>query len=263
MQAVSHLLALVERIVYINEKNLEGKTAFDILREQPQEVDNSEMRAILDRAGALTASSLPTVTSSYAHYLMLPKFYVRVILLVWFQLKGMTDEKRSALLVVAALLVTVTYQAVITPPGGLWQDDHFKNNTTDALQRRSADDLFKLNITAPHRAGSATALRTGYFRVFLVFNSIIFLSSMALMAILVPTDVIVCPILVGFSLYLCLGYFSSLLIITQASDWWFARIIIGFSPLYVIIAGVVLIIAPIGLAYWRSLKLRGKGTKKK
>jgi hypothetical protein len=33
-------------------------------------------------------------------------------------------KKRNALLVVAVLLITVTYQAVLSPPGGLWQDDY-------------------------------------------------------------------------------------------------------------------------------------------
>ena len=188
MQAVSHLLACGGIFVYMNYKNLVGKTALDILQEQPQEVVNSEMRAILDRAGALRASSLPTVTPSYEHYLMLPKIYERVKIPIRRQLEGMTDERRSALLVVAALLVTVTYQAVITPPGGLWQDDHFKYNTTDVLCR-SPDELFKLNITAPHRAGSATAMRsTRVFAIFLYFNSIIFLSTIASLAILVPPD---------------------------------------------------------------------------
>ena len=258
MQAVSHLLACGERFVYLNEKNLAGQTALDILQEKFQEVDNSEMRAILDRAGALTASSVPTVTS-YAHYLMLPKFCKRVMIHIGHQLKGMTDERRSALLVVAALLVTVTYQAVITPPGGLWQDDHFKNNTTDAL-RRSPDDLFKLNITVPHRAGTATAMRsTDIFGIFLCFNTIIFLSSIASLAILVPQGLSVGAMLVVFSIYLCYGYFSSLMIIIQASDRWFARIIIVFSPLYVYIAGGALITGTYGvtlLADW--LKSRGK-----
>ena len=52
MQAVSHLFAWGWKYLYINCKNLEGKTALDILHEQPQEVDNSEMRAILELAGA-------------------------------------------------------------------------------------------------------------------------------------------------------------------------------------------------------------------
>ncbi|XP_075633925.1 ankyrin repeat-containing protein BDA1-like [Castanea sativa] len=195
----------VKMIKFSNEKDaaaidedLEGKTALDILQEQPQEVENSKMRAILDRAGALTASSLPTVTSSYAHYLMLPKTYERVIILIGRQLKGMTDERRNALLVVAALLVTVSYQAAITPPGVLWQDDHFKYNTTDVL-RRSPDDLFKLHIIAPHRAGSATARRTDPYAIFLIFNTIIFLSSTATMAFLVPPHRFVGAFLVGVS----------------------------------------------------------------
>ena len=205
----------------INEKNLEGKTALDILEGQRRQgVDNSEMRVILDRAGALTASSLPTVTFSYEHYLRLPGSGERKkIIFIGNQVKKqISDERRSVLMVVAALLVTVTYQAVITPPGGLWQDDHFENNTTDALWRRSslwrrsADDLFKLNITAPHRAGSATAGGTADFAMFLTFNSIIFLSSIASMAFLVPPDEGVGLILV--SLLLCFGYFSSLMIIT-------------------------------------------------
>ena len=133
MQAVSHLLLWARGFVNINKKNLEGKTALDIFEGQrSQGVDNSEMRVILERAGALTASSLPTVTS-YADNL---------IIRIRRELKGLTDERRNALLVVVALLVTVSYQAAITPPGGLWQDD-----------------LFGSNITASHRAGSARHFR--------------------------------------------------------------------------------------------------------
>ena len=85
MQAVSHLLAWGGRFVCINYKNLEGKTALDILQEQPQDVDNSEMRAM-----------------------------------------------RNALVVVAVPLVTVTYEAALSPHGGLWQDALLKPNTTTA-----------------------------------------------------------------------------------------------------------------------------------
>nr|POE95369.1 hypothetical protein CFP56_22630 [Quercus suber] len=166
MQAVSHLLDLGGRFVNLNEKNLKGKTTLDILQEQPRDEDNSKMRAKLECAGALTASPLPTVTSSYADYLRLPITYERVKLLFGNQvIKRITHEKRNALLVVAALLVIVTYQAALCPPGGLWQDDLFKPNaTTAALSPPTpAGGLLiesNSNITAPHRARSAIARTT-------------------------------------------------------------------------------------------------------
>ncbi|KAK7843983.1 hypothetical protein CFP56_011697, partial [Quercus suber] len=168
------------------------KTALDMLQGQPQEVNNSEMRVILDRAGALTASSLPTVTSSYAHYLRLPEICERAkILLIGYQSK----LRRNALLVVAALLVTVTYQATLSPPSGLWQDDLFKPNTTiAALSPPSpAGGLLNesnSNITAPHRAGSAIAMTKDFFYNFFWCNTLIFVLSNLIMIALIPPSVL-------------------------------------------------------------------------
>ena len=228
MQAVSHLFAWGWKYLYINCKNLEGKTALDILQEQPQEVDNSEMRAILERAGALRASSLPTVTSSYARYLRLPEIGDFTMGNIGQLLNlNVTDERRNALLVVAALLVTVTFQAAITPPGGLWQDDLLEANTTDVLGR-SPDDLYKLNITGPHVAGSAIFNQTYLFSFFMIFNSTIFLSSMLAMVVLVPPREFVGWTLAGFSLLLYFCYFISLMIITLAPYW--PTIIVLLAP---------------------------------
>ena len=171
MQAVSHLLALGRRFVNINEKNLEGKTALDILEGQRRQgVDNSEMRVILARAGALTASSLPTVTPSHEHYLRLPGSCERkkIIYIGNQVMKRKIDEKRNALLVVAALLVTVTYQAILSPPGG-----------TAGFPRLTA---------------------------FLLLNSLIFFTSVLAMVLLVPPDGIIGRILALVSLYLFACY---------------------------------------------------------
>ena len=64
---MSHLLVWGWKFIPLNVKNLEGDTAWDILQEQAK-VDNRELRDMLHHAGALSGSSLPTVTS-YAHYL--------------------------------------------------------------------------------------------------------------------------------------------------------------------------------------------------
>ena len=256
MQAVSHLLGWGGIFVNINAKNLEGKTALDILEGQRRQgVDNSEMGVILESAGALTASSLLTVTSPHAHYLSevaTPEAETVVK-------EPLSDEKRNALLVVAALLVTVTYQAAITPPGGLWQDDLFALNTTDVL-RRNADDLYKLNITAPHRAGSAVARKTRRFATFVVSNSAIFYFSILAMVALVPPGPGVGIPLALFSLVLILSYSCSMGTITEGSD---QSAIAYFSiPIIFFTVMIVTTIAVTGSVYLLNLKRKEEVKKK-
>ncbi|KAJ6777122.1 hypothetical protein OIU74_001162 [Salix koriyanagi] len=45
---------------------------------------------------------------------------------------NITSEARNSLLVVATLIVAVTFQAAINPPGGVWQEDRYKpSNCTE------------------------------------------------------------------------------------------------------------------------------------
>ena len=199
---------------------------------QTPEGDNDELRVLLDGAGALTASStsIPIVTFSYTLYLRLPVICERAKLLLLGNqvMKRITDEKRNTLLVVAALLVTVTYQAAITPPGGLWQDDLFGPNATDTFSHREYYQL-KLNTTAAHIAGSAIATASELFLFFFFFNSLIFVLSNVIMVVLVPPFEIIGLLLSGVCLILCLCYLSSLLLIFQAPDW--TAFIVLFSPI--------------------------------
>uniref|UniRef100_A0A2N9EC34 PGG domain-containing protein n=1 Tax=Fagus sylvatica TaxID=28930 RepID=A0A2N9EC34_FAGSY len=137
--AVVRLLLASRYDIDINSKNSNGKTAWDILQEQRQV--NKEIKVMLRRARALPASSVPTVTS-YANYLRQPKFifleklrknYIR-------ERTRRLDDNRNALLVVAILLITVTYQGVLSPPGGLWQDDY--NPATNQTDNEPATNAF-------------------------------------------------------------------------------------------------------------------------
>ena len=53
MQAVRQLLACGGETTNVHVKNLEGKTAWDILQEQTQ-IDNNEIRVLLRDAKSLT-----------------------------------------------------------------------------------------------------------------------------------------------------------------------------------------------------------------
>ncbi|XP_030974785.1 ankyrin repeat-containing protein BDA1-like [Quercus lobata] len=111
-------------------KNLKGNTAGDMLGQQNQ-IENRKIKVMLRHAGALPASSLPKVIY-YARYLWSLFSYIEKIRMhcigEWTEI---SDDRCNMLLVVATLLLTVTYQGVLSPLGGLWQDEyHPEPNTT-------------------------------------------------------------------------------------------------------------------------------------
>ena len=116
--------------VDVNTKNLKGNIAGDMLGQQNQ-IENRKIKVMLWRAGALPASSLPKVIY-YARYLWSLFSYIEKIRMhcigEWTEI---SDDRCNMLLVVATLLLTVTYQGVLSPLGGLWQDEyHPEPNTT-------------------------------------------------------------------------------------------------------------------------------------
>nr|XP_023922315.1 ankyrin repeat-containing protein BDA1-like [Quercus suber] len=58
-----------------------------------------------------------------------------------------SSDDRNALLVVAALLLTVTYQAALSPPGGLWQEDKISegHSAGTAIARTDYTILWRQN----------------------------------------------------------------------------------------------------------------------
>ena len=168
-----------------------------ILEGQTQ-VDNTEMRIMLRRAGASTGSSLSTVTT-YEDYLRQPKFRSldRQLTSHAREVSNFSDGKRNALLVIAALFVTVTYQVVLSPPGGLWQDDYkpetnqTRCNTTAPLKAGSSHlgiNQTHCNTTAPHKAGTTIGLGGVPFGLFLVVNFSVFITSIVVLALLIPFE---------------------------------------------------------------------------
>ncbi|GFP91020.1 ankyrin repeat-containing protein at3g12360 [Phtheirospermum japonicum] len=89
-------------------------------------------------------------------------------------IKDSPSKARNTLLVIAVLIVTATYQAVLSPPGGVWQDDFWpdaKNKTASSGQPRA------------HTAGKAVmgTHNPVAYGLFLIFNSIGFFMSLHMM----------------------------------------------------------------------------------
>jgi hypothetical protein len=181
---------LYDAVVDINAKNLEGRTALGMLEGQTQ-IDNGEIRNMLCRAGALSAP-LPTVTSNNDFLKSPVPILERLMVLRSRQKTQMTNEVRNILLGVMVLFVTVTYQAALNPPGGVWQDNYNpqtdqSNSTVRFNSTVPFNSTVSLNVTgelilpatqkaeneAPHKAGRVIMNRYVFFLV-LGYNSVCF-----------------------------------------------------------------------------------------
>ncbi|XP_027176562.1 ankyrin repeat-containing protein BDA1-like isoform X2 [Coffea eugenioides] len=106
--------------VKINEKNLHGLTCLDTFTGLATAGDQKIAKA-LRGAGAKTSSALPPV-DTLADILSSKESLTRKAFRQMecdVGLDGLSSEMRNALLVVAVLIATATYQAVLSPPGGI------------------------------------------------------------------------------------------------------------------------------------------------
>ncbi|KAB1215040.1 Ankyrin-2 [Morella rubra] len=194
----------------VNAKNSGGCTALDVLQG-----DNQEIRNLLCRAGARSASSLPTA-ASFNDFLRSPLSLAGKMKIGFYREAGnLTNEMRNALLVVGALLVTVSYQGALSPPGGVWQDNYNPGtdqlNCTALINSNSSDQVDQ----TPHQAGKIImALSNSYY--FFIINSLTFYFANSLIIMLLPhclIGVMFCALLA----FLFLSYYAAKSIILPSA----------------------------------------------
>ena len=174
--------------VQVNAQNANGSTAFDVLFLGHRDVRDMAIKQSLQKAGALrnidasaiTYAELDTCgkTTSAGEPLTLPLASQKSSsnLPVKKNPKHIDwlGRKRSSLMVVASLIATIAFQAVISPPGGVWQDDHLVDSDGNPV-----DD--------PHKAGQSVMAYTSQanYGQFMVMNTIAYLSSLSIILLLV------------------------------------------------------------------------------
>ncbi|XP_022882243.1 uncharacterized protein LOC111399207 isoform X2 [Olea europaea var. sylvestris] len=115
------------KIVHVNKKNLEGKTALDILN--PEIV---EARKILISAGAKEGSSLVDDATSCENYLKSTVTTKEVLFQFGAYLDyGLSGNMQNAILVVAVLIATAAFQATLSPPYWISGSDTTSDTTPD------------------------------------------------------------------------------------------------------------------------------------
>ena len=244
-----------KRFLDVNSKNLEDKTAWDMLQE-----DNKEIRVMLRRVGAKPCSSLSTFVK-YPN----PK-YQRLstplcVHFIWIknlrrEIRKATEERRSMLLVVAALLATLSFQAVLTPPAGVWQENGLCitteagssydqippfNQTVGSSNYPQIIYLSQSNITlaCEHIAGTAIALEDPLFVLFLICNTVLFSLSTSLIVLFI-LNLYLKSMFFTLNIHLCLSYLYSV--------WTITGTLVLTTPL---VLGVVICIVLIQLLSWR------------
>ena len=199
MQAVKKLL---KSGVNINAKNLEGEIAWNIL------MANKEISVLLRCAGALPASCHASVTS-FTYYLYSMVLFLKKLGIHFIREKRrISENRRNTLLVIASLLITITYQGILSPPGGLWQEDYYLKGITQPEIR-----YLPVYLPIENVAGTPVGYRRGFpFRIFLLSNTLTFVLSYLTILLLIPAMYICIILRLAFlALFIC--YFASSIVL--------------------------------------------------
>lgn len=190
-----------------NAKNLEGLTALDMAARLDPSAAKTQIEKILHQAGALKSSSLAGSSDSslctkpsLADFLMSPERWLEKRVKMHHQSGKLTEEVRNAVLVVAVLVATATFQAILSPPGGGIRDNNnqLTNNINAIISTAGTTNKKHFNITiftqptnttnnsiyssTPFRHYTYGELFSGLY----LYNTICFLFSIATIMVALP-----------------------------------------------------------------------------
>lgn len=153
--------------IEVNSSNKNGLTPLDTLFLFQSEAGDREIEDILTQNGATKNNNNTTKTNQQSQTSTEERAKSPTQKLIeYFKFDSARDspgEVRNTLLVIASLIATATYQAVLQPPGGVWQDD-------------------SLSTSKSHTAGKSVMgdKNTVTYGMFLLFNSLGFFASLTM-----------------------------------------------------------------------------------
>ncbi|KAJ0258563.1 Transmembrane protein [Hirschfeldia incana] len=170
--------------IEVNSVNSNGFTPLDVLLHLGGgEPEDAEIHQLLLHAGAVRSrdhsTRQPAATTPSEESLMTHQQWID-----YFKHKKdriPPNEVRSVLLVIAILIATATYQAALSPPGGVWQEDYY------CIGGYCLESETKGNKTKPvYYAGTTIMGSKSWinYGIFIFLNSVGFFTSIELISLL-------------------------------------------------------------------------------
>ena len=176
-------------MVDLDAKNLEGKTASDI-------ASSDHMKSILIKDLGFF-ESLALLRNKFRNFFLRFRRY-------------MTEEERNAYLVVAALIATATYQAALSPPGGLYPSDVGTNNNTSHV----VASTHSINDKSSIPKDGNSIMSAGEFNLFSIANMSSFMASTFGIILLLPMTNVMWILLYSPPFFLQLSFFIAMMVIS-------------------------------------------------
>ncbi|CAB4288193.1 unnamed protein product [Prunus armeniaca] len=173
--------------VNVNALNANSFTALDILMQSPRDLRDVEIEDSLRSVGAKSAKDVRPIVHDWVRVPTKERQIARRLGSVLSSKEGDSmkpaaqqkpsdwlGRKRSSLMVVASLLATVAFQAGLTPPGGVWQDDLKVDENGNPVAK-------------PHSVGTSVMAYNlpKEYGLFMIFNTTAFLTSLSIILLLV------------------------------------------------------------------------------
>ncbi|XP_020239125.1 ankyrin repeat-containing protein BDA1 [Cajanus cajan] len=187
IKTIKYLLMLPEMRTAVNALNKAGLTALEMLESCPRDFISLKIEDMLNEAGVLqthtstaqqgsssATQSIATLAESPSHESKESKIWKTL----WFKYmqcrSNWIEEKRGSLMVVATVIATMTFESVVSPPGGVWQEDTSTGGLNCTSYGTCKAGTAVLAYDSPH-----------VFLKFTTFNTISFFCSLCVVVLLI------------------------------------------------------------------------------
>lgn len=199
-------------LVRINKKNYADMTPIDIAVSK----ENNDVKEVLIRAKAKRARELSEFTLT--QYLCSPPGIIEKVFRNFILVrKDLSIDMRNFVLLVAVLIATATYQAVLSPPGGVYQGDANNNNTVNKVARDTNIPIINPSWEPKNSLTGTMVMPKLKYNIFMPANTLAFILSLSVIVFVLQARAYTI-ILDVCLIFLAYGYLIAMVCISNSSN---------------------------------------------